>query len=300
MTTSTRPGHPPQESRPAAADDRPPLVVTSHGSSDPGRERGSNEDGFVIAELARTLLVHRTNIPQPASRTSSHRVQVFLVADGVGGNRAGEVASALSVASVEEFLLNTFQRLTMLRPGEEQSVLGDLQAALSQADARITREAKHHPEWRGMGTTLTMALAVNRRLLVAHAGDSRCYLFSHGSLQQVTQDHTLTAEMERSGLLTRQELTGHPWRHVVSNLLGGNEPGVRVELHSLELHPDDVILLCSDGLTEMVAEGAIADILRADPDPQRACERLVAEANRLGGRDNVTVIVAHFTGDPVG
>ena len=210
------------------------------------------------------------------------------------------MARAISVTSVEEFLLNTFQRLTILQPGEEQSVLGDLHAALSQADARITREAKHHPEWRGMGTTLTMALAVNRRLLVAHAGDSRCYLFSYGSLQQVTQDHTLTAEMERSGLLTRQDVSGHPWRHVVSNLLGGKEPGVRVELHSLELYPDDVILLCSDGLTEMVAEDAIAEILRADPDPQRACERLVSEANRLGGRDNVTVIVAHFTGDPVG
>lgn len=297
MTTSNRPGHTVQASRLAAPDDRPPLVVTSHGSSDTGRERGSNEDGFVIAELARTLLVHRTNIPQPASRTSSHRVHVFLVADGVGGNRAGEVASALSVTSVEELLLNTFQRLTMLQPGEEQSLLGDLHAALFQADARIIREGKHHPEWRGMGTTLTMALAVNRRLLVAHAGDSRCYLFSHGSLQQVTQDHTLTAEMERSGLLTRQERTGHPWRHVVSNLLGGTEPGVQVELHSLELHPDDVILLCSDGLTEMVAEDAIAEILRAEAGPRQACDRLVAEANRLGGRDNVTVIVARFAND---
>jgi len=175
------------------------LSVTSHGMSDTGRERTSNEDGFVIADFARNLTVHQTNIPQPTSRASSHRVHVFLVADGVGGASAGEVASALSVVTVENFLLNTFQRLTMLRPGEEQLALDDLHAALFQADARIFREATRHPEWRGMGTTLTMALAVNRQLLVAHAGDSRCYLFTHGTLQQITTDHTLTAEMERTG-----------------------------------------------------------------------------------------------------
>lgn len=301
MSTSTRPAqHPtgPQDQQPSDPREPTPLVVTSYGLSDPGRERGSNEDGYVIAELARSLMVRRTNIPQPTSRTSSHRVHVFLVADGVGGNRAGEVASALSVTSVEEFLLNTFQRLTMLQPGEELSVLGDLHAALFQADARIVREGQCHSEWQGMGTTLTLALAVNRRLLVAHAGDSRCYLFSHGRLKQVTQDHTLAVEMERSGLLTHQEVTDHPWRHVVSNLLGGSEPGVRVELHGLELHHDDVVLLCSDGLTEMLSENAIAEILRAAADPQRACERLVGEANRLGGRDNVTVIVARFNGEP--
>ena len=277
MTTSARDGHrppAPPNSLPALRDDPPRLVVTSYGMSDTGHERGSNEDGFVIAELARNLTVRQTNIPQPRTRASSHRVHVFLVADGVGGNSAGEVASALSVKSVEEFLLNTFQKLTMLQPGEEQSLLGDLQAALFQTDARIIRETARHPGWRGMGTTLTMALAVNERLLVAHAGDCRCYLFSRGTLQQITQDHTMAAEMERSGLITRQELTGHPWRHVVSNLLGGSGPGVRVELHSLELHPDDVVLLCSDGLTEMIAEDAIAGILRTHTDTQQACEIL--------------------------
>ncbi|HUR54601.1 MAG TPA: protein phosphatase 2C domain-containing protein [Gemmataceae bacterium] len=299
------PATPPKHPAPAAGQrpgpaDPPPLAVTSYGSSDTGRVRGSNEDCFVVADFARNLTVRQTNIPQPASRASSHRVHVFLVADGVGGNSAGEVASALSLVTVEEFLLNTFQRLTMLKPGEEQSLLNDLHAALFQADARLFREAARHPEWRGMGTTLTMALAVNRQLLVAHAGDSRCYLYSQCRLQQVTQDHTLTAEMERTGLMSRDELKSHPWRHVVSNLLGGTEPGVKVELHGLELHPDDVILLCTDGLTEMVPEGAIADILRKESDPRTACETLVAEANQAGGRDNVTVVVARFDTAPTG
>jgi protein phosphatase len=274
------------------------LVVTSYGLSDTGRERGANEDCFVVAEFARNLTVLQTNITQPASRASSHRVHVFLVADGVGGNSAGEVASALSLVTVEEFLLNTFRRLTMLQPGEEQSVLDDLHAALFQADARLFRETARHPEWRGMGTTLTMALVVNRQLLIAHAGDSRCYLFTQGGLQQITHDHTLTAELERCGVLSGDQLKSHPWRHVVSNLLGGSEPGVKVELHGLELHPNDILLLCTDGLTEMVPEGTIADILRKDSDPRAACESLVAEANRLGGRDNVTAVVARFESSP--
>lgn len=271
------------------------LEMTSHGLSDTGRVRTSNEDGFLIAEFARTLNVHQTNIPQPPSQTSSHRVQVLLVADGVGGNSAGEVASTLSVVTVEELLLNAFRRLTMLQPGEEQAVFNDLQAALLQTDARLFREAASHPEWRGMGTTLTLALVVNRNLLVAHAGDSRCYLFSGGRLQQITQDHTIGAEMQRRGLISKPELTEHPWRHVVSNLLGGTDKGVQTELHSLELHDGDTVLLCSDGLTEMVPEDRIAPILGMTADSKSACQELVAEANHRGGRDNVTVVVARFS-----
>lgn len=274
-----------------------PLRVTSFGLSDRGRIRPSNEDAFVVAEFARNLFVHQTNIPQPASRTSSHRVHVFLVADGVGGNNAGEVASALSVVTVEDLLLNTFQRLTMLQPGEEQTVLSDLSAALYQVDSRLFYESIHRPEWHGMATTLTMALVVNRQLLVAHAGDCRCYLFSNGQLQQITRDHTVCAEMQRRGFMSAREVSQHPWRHVVSNLLGGTDQGVQTELHSLDLHAGDTVLLCSDGLTEMVPEEQIADILRNAADPQAASAELVNEANTRGGHDNITVVVARFADD---
>jgi serine/threonine protein phosphatase PrpC len=99
--------------------------------------------------------------------------------------------------------------------------------------------------------------------------------------------------MVRRGILSRDDQARHPWRHVVTNILGGDEPGVRVELHSVDLHPGDVILLCSDGLTEMVPEETIAAVVRGEADPRRACERLVEEANRRGGGDNVTAVVAH-------
>jgi protein phosphatase len=242
------------------------------------------------------MYVHQTNLPQSTPRFSSHRGHAFLVADGMGGHEGGEVASAVTVEAVEEFLLNTLKRFPNLQAGEAEDALEELKGALLHAEARLFTEAAKHPEWRGMGTTLTLAVAVNWMAFIAHAGDSRCYLLSQGGLRQVTRDHTLTAELVRLGFLPPGGEARHPYRHVVTNSLGGGEPGVQVELHRLDLRPDDVLLLCSDGLTGMVPDDRIAAILREEPDPQRACERLVAEANRQGGKDNITVVVAHVGG----
>ncbi|MDX1947249.1 MAG: PP2C family serine/threonine-protein phosphatase [Pirellulaceae bacterium] len=269
-----------------------PFQLQCASRSDRGRRRESNEDCFVIAELTRTLYVRDSNLPQSKATPSGHRAFVLIVADGVGGHQAGEVASGLSIASVESFLLNTLRRFSNLKANEEQSVLRELQDALFQADSRICAEADEHPEWRGMATTMTFALAVNWRLYVAHVGDSRCYLQVQGGLQQVTHDHTLTADMVRSGLLSPELAKRHPYRHVVTNILGGSAPGVQVELHCLDLHPHDRILLCSDGLTDMVSEPDIAQVLAQGRNLDDACERLVQEANRQGGNDNITVIVA--------
>jgi PPM family protein phosphatase len=279
---------------PAISPPCPPFNIKSYGLSDSGQVRSSNEDCFLIAELARSLQVHHTNLSQSKASFSCHRGHVFLVADGVGGSQAGEVASGLTVRTIEDFLLNTLKRFSNLQATEEQRALRDLQYALFHADSRIFEEAATHPKWQGMATTLTMAFAVNWRLFVAHAGDSRCYLLTGGQLQQITQDHTLTAEMVRQGILTLQSQKDHPWRHVVTNILGGTERGVRVELHSLDLHVADVVLLCSDGLTDMVSEEQITAILREENDPQCACECLVSKANEQGGKDNITVIVAHI------
>jgi protein phosphatase len=210
----------------------------------------------------------------------------------MGGHAGGRVASSLTVESIEDFLLNSLRRFSNLQADEEQNALKELQSALFHAEARLFGETARHPEWRGMGTTLTLAFAVNWRLLIAHAGDSRCYLLSKGELHQLTLDHTLAADCVRQGILSPDEKVGHPYRHVVTNMVGGNRPGMWVELHRLDLHPDDVLLLCSDGLTEMVPDARIAAILQKEHDPQRACERLKAEANRNGGKDNITVIVA--------
>jgi len=271
-----------------------PCVVRSFALTDPGRVRTSNEDHFVVVDLARTMCVRHTSVPQAKVQYSSHRGHLFIVADGMGGHQAGEVASALGITSVEGFLLNTLKRFFHVPTSEEPSVMKEFQHALMQADARIIEESREHPEMLGMGTTLTMAFAINWRLLVAHAGDTRCYLLSQGVLQQLTFDHTRVAEMVRHGILSPAEAARHPNRHIITNVLGGHEPGVRVEMHKLDLEPNDVVLLCSDGLTEMVPDGLIAAILNEEQEPQHACERLVAEANEAGGKDNITAVVARF------
>jgi protein phosphatase len=277
---------------PAVPSPPPPFVVRSFGMSDRGQVRPSNEDSFAIVELARTMYVHQTNLPQATPRFSSHRGHGFLVADGVGGREGGEVASALAVECIEGFLLNTLKRFSNLQASEAHNALKELESALLHAEARIFGETAKHPEWRGMATTLTLAFAVNWMLFIAHAGDSRCYLYSNGELRQLTRDHTLVADMIRQGILSPNGEAGYPYRHIVTNIVGGSEPGVQVELRRLDLHSGDVLLLCSDGLSGMIPDGHIAAILREEPDPQRACERLVAQANERGGADNITVIVA--------
>jgi protein phosphatase len=260
--------------------------------------RSNNEDVFLTGELARTLLVRHTNLPQPDETHGRHRGHVFLVADGVGGNEAGEVASRLGTNAVEGFLLNSFRRFTAAPSADGQPVLRELQAALREADARLFEEVGRHPEWWGMGTTLTVAVVAGRRLFVAHAGDSRCYLHSAGVLRQLTTDHTVAAEMVRTGLLTPAQQDQHPWRHVLTNLVGGSDPGVRAEVHLFDLHPGDALLLCTDGLTDMVPDDVIAAVLSEAACPEQVCRRLIDEANGNGGRDNVTAVVARFDDAP--
>jgi protein phosphatase len=271
-----------------------PPVAHSFGLTDPGKVRPSNEDQFLIGELARTLWVRQTSLLQPETLYGRNRGHVFLVADGMGGHEAGEVASALTVRTVEAFVLHLLHRFSNLELADEQGVVADLKAALQHADARIFEEAAHHPQFTGMGTTLTLALVSGWKLFVMHAGDSRCYLYRGGPLRQLTEDHTLVGELARRGVIRPDEIRHHNLRHVVTNVLGGGEAGVRVDVHRVDLEPGDVLLVCTDGLTEMLDDARIAAVLAAEGEPQKACERLVAEANGAGGRDNVTVIVARF------
>jgi protein phosphatase len=173
-------------------------------------------------------------------------------------------------------------------------VLQDFQAAFSQAEARLAEEAAHHPEFRGMGTTLTLAFVSGWKLFVVHAGDSRGYLYHAGQLRQLTTDHNVAAELARQGVIKPADVRHSRFRHVVTNVLGGPKSGVRVEVQRVDLETGDVLLLCTDGLTNMLADERIAAVLKAEADPRAACERLVAEANAAGGRDNITTVIARF------
>ena len=177
---------------------------------------------------------------------------------------------------------------------EAQKVLAQFQSALSQADVRILEEAAEHPELSGMGTTVTMAFHLGAQLCVVHVGDSRAYVYRDGELHQLTQDHTLMADMVRSGALRPDQVAGHRLRHVITNVVGGPYPGVKVEAHAFEVQAGDRLLLCSDGLTEMVTNEAIAATLGAEPVPEAAAKKLLAQANDAGGRDNITLVIVRF------
>jgi PPM family protein phosphatase len=280
--------------QPAEPSPHRPLSVRTFGLTDPGLVRPSNEDQFLIAELTKSMKVLHASLPQPKTQHSDERGYLFIVADGMGGHQAGEQASAMAVESIEEFTLNTLSWFFLLQGGAEHNVLKEFQAALQQADAQVCREAAQHRELAGMGTTVTIAYSVGSRLFVVHVGDSRCYLLHGSEFQRVTHDHTLVAEMISRGALQPEDAAHHRLRHIITNVVGGHDLGVNVECHRLELEADDMLLLCSDGLTEMIADERIAAVLQAHHDPREACERLVAEANENGGKDNVTIIAARF------
>jgi protein phosphatase len=270
------------------------LAVRAFGLTDKGRVRPSNEDQFLSAELTKTMRIWQTSLLEPKAQFGEERGHLFLVADGMGGHRAGEQASALAVVAIEQFTLNSFKWFFGSNGPEAQRVLTQFQTAFREADARILEEAAEHPELSGMGTTVTMAFQLDAQLCVVHVGDSRAYLYGDDQLYQLTHDHTLMAEMIRRGALRPEEAAEHRLRHVITNVVGGTEAGVYVEAHALDVHGGDRLLLCSDGLTEMVTDEAIATILGAEADPEAACTKLVAQANEAGGRDNITVLIVRF------
>lgn len=231
-----------------------PLTVRETGAcTDVGRLRQSNEDALVLAD------------------------PVFAVADGMGGARAGEVASAMAVAA-----------LYGLAGGAD-----DLVGALEDVNARIHAAAQADASLTGMGTTATAALITRDELVIAHVGDSRAYLLRDGRLRQVTEDHSLVAELIRRGALTPAEAERHPQRSVITRALGA-EPGVEVDVVRLVPQAGDVLLLCSDGLTGMVGDGEIGRIVGGPGTlPERARE-LVRAANGAGGEDNVTVVLVRI------
>ena len=271
------------------------MVVRSYGATDRGRLRPTNEDQFLIADLTKAMHVRQTSLEEPRARFGEQHGHLFLVADGMGGHHAGEHASALAVTLIEQFALNTFRWFMPLTAAHADNVVTDFQEAVEQADATIVEAATNRAELHGMGTTLTLAYHYEAELLVIHVGDSRAYLFRDETLRQLTQDHTVVAEMVRRGELDTAEARRHRLRHVITNVVGGTEAGVHAEAHSVELRVDDELLLCSDGLTEMLSHSDITQVLRGEPNPEAACTRLISLANERGGQDNITAIVARFS-----
>lgn len=270
------------------------LAVNAFGVTDRGKVRSANEDQFLIAELTKAMRVWQTSLPEPKVQIGDERAHLFLVADGMGGHQAGERASALAVAAIENFTLNSFKWFFGTDGIEARKVLAQFQSAFTQADAEIAEQAAAHQELRGMGTTVTMAFQLGAQLCVVHAGDSRAYLHREHELHQLTRDHTLVADLIRTGVLQPDQAAGHRLRHVITNVIGGPEAGVKVEARALQLQDGDRLLLCSDGLTEMVTDEMIAATLDAERAPEAAAKKLLERANEGAASDNITLVVVGF------
>lgn len=271
------------------------LHIDAFGRTDTGLKREHNEDQFVVAELTKALNIRCASLDEPGVRVSEDRGRLFIVADGMGGHAGGEQASAMVVRSLQEFTLDTLKWFLEMRGSEGNELIRELQHALQQADSEIIAEAVRRPELHGMGTTVTLGYIRQDELFIAHAGDSRCYLFRDGRLHQMTHDHTLVDELIRRGGLPPDAARTHRLRHVITNVVGGPRPGVQVEVMKCRLEPGDQLLFCSDGLNGMVCDEVIRDVLAKGLDPKSAVDALIEKANAAGGKDNVTVIVAHVS-----
>ncbi len=224
---------------------------------------------------------------------------LFMVADGMGGHVAGEVASRVVVDAIETFIDQTVSAdLQSTWPTPFDPALGvdgnRLKGAFHLANQRLAREVAASEDLRGMATTASaLLLGKDRGAVLAHVGDSRIYLLRDGDLQRMTVDHSWVEEQMRAGLLTMSEARQHPWRNVVTRALsGGEDPEIDVRM--LELKQCDRVLLCSDGLSSVVPDGRIEDILTGQSDLAAACQALVDEANAAGGPDNITTLIVHF------
>jgi protein phosphatase len=230
------------------------LGATS-GVTDAGRKRRRNEDAYVV---------------EPP---------LFAVADGMGGAQAGEVASRLAVVAFREF-----------HEADEFAPTERVTAIIKEANRRIYERAREDAAASGMGTTITAAVLADDSIAIGHVGDSRAYRLREGGLEQLTEDHSLVADLVRSGRLKPEEADTHPQRSVITRALG-TDPDVDVDAFDVALEPGDVFLLCSDGLTTMVEDDEIVRIVTGSKDLDDAAKLLVKAANRRGGEDNVTVVL---------
>jgi serine/threonine protein phosphatase PrpC len=225
---------------------------------------------------------------------------LFIVADGMGGHAAGEVASKITVETIGEFIAATRQKEEATWPFKYNHELdfnsNRLAVAIEKANERVMAAVAAQPWLKGMGTTVVAGLLNEKILSLAHVGDSRAYLLREGQLSLLTDDHSWVHEQVAAGILTEDEAKSHPLKNVVTRALGGG-PSVSPDLQELVFLAGDRFLFCSDGLTTMLSDQEIREAAIAEPIPKALCERLVDFANEKGGVDNITVVVVSVVAD---
>ncbi|HEV8117082.1 MAG TPA: Stp1/IreP family PP2C-type Ser/Thr phosphatase [Thermoanaerobaculia bacterium] len=254
------------------------AAIQAYGLTDVGKKRKHNEDAFAL-DVSEGL---------------------FIVADGMGGHAAGEVASKITVETIGEFIAATRQKEEATWPFKYNHELdfnsNRLAVAIEKANERVMAAVAAQPWLKGMGTTVVAGLLNEKLLSLAHVGDSRAYLFRDGQLSRLTDDHSWVHEQVTAGILTEEEAKTHPLKNVVTRALGGG-PSVSPDLQELVFSPGDRFLFCSDGLTTMVSDEEIHEGAMTIKGTKELCEHLIKLANDKGGVDNITVVLVDIA-DP--
>jgi len=252
------------------------MRIAYQALTDTGRKRKGNEDSLLV----------------------NPEQNLFVVADGMGGHAAGEVASRLAVEAINEFVCLTAGDQDITWPfGLEENISYDgnrLKTAIRYANRKVLDATKERVEYEGMATTVAAVLLEGETANLAHVGDSRIYLLRDSQLFQLTSDHSWVNEQIQSGIITPDQARNHPLRNVVTRALGG-KADLQVDLQPNKMKSGDILLLCSDGLTTMIPDDDIQGVFsETAPDVEKAARRLVEEANTRGGEDNITVVLIHF------
>jgi protein phosphatase len=272
------------------------LKVELGANSHTGHIRENNEDSYLVMRFGRSLENLLTNLEEDLLEENyAMRGYGMLVADGMGGASAGEVASRFALSKLVELIVDTSDwTLALQRREDVDTVLKRMTERFLHIDDFLRKEAAMNRTLRGMGTTLTVAGVMGNDLIIGHVGDSRAYLLRDDDLKQLTTDHTLAQALIDAGVAGRDDPASRSMRHVLTAAVGSlGEKGVP-QVQLFKLYDDDQLLLCTDGLTETVEDATIAEVLREAKSAQFACNELVNLALAGGGTDNITVVVARF------
>jgi PPM family protein phosphatase len=260
-----------------------------------GKVRKNNEDHYLVGRLGRSLEPLMTNMPAGQLPESLAEYGYgMLVANGMGGAAAGEVASRMAINLLVKLIIDTAKWGRRIDEQEAEALMGRIEGYYMAIHSELVRQTEINPAIKGMGTTLTVAYSFCSDLFVAHVGDSRAYLFREGQLRQLTHDQTVAQRLADIGDIPQEAVATHRLRHVLTNALGGHGGPVVTELEQFHLADHDRLLLCSDGLTDMVDDSTIESVLRHIDPPQEAAEKLLELALDAGGKDNITIVLARY------
>jgi serine/threonine protein phosphatase PrpC len=270
------------------------VAVDLGAATHAGLVRPNNEDSYLVSRAERSLETLLTNLPAGSVPTTAAEQSYGLaVADGMGGQAAGEVASRVALQTVVAHVIATSDWIMRDVAENQERIEGRMSERFEAANQAVHEEAQQHPRWNGMGTTLTLAVSCGAQLFLGHVGDSRAYLLRSGQLQVLTRDHSYAQVLADSGQISQEQVATHRLRNVLLRHLGGS--ATEIDVRHLRLESGDQLLLCSDGLSDAVTGEAIAQILSAATRAQAACDALIEAALAAGGRDNITVLIARYS-----